>query len=305
MTDQMKLMLRRYVPLSLLHYTKESAMYLFSASRLSKAKKSINDSEDPYSYLSLNELRRLNSVYQATPAQRYDSDTLLLRGRSKANQILRMKGAMESNSFIEIGCGDGMIGYSLSNSGKHVTAIDISSYRFDKRAREAGVKFFEMDASQLEFDNECFDFVFSFDAYEHVSDPKKVLSEALRVLKKGGHLYFEFGPLFYAPYGQHAYHSVKVPYCNLLFTKECMNEYVSNNRLQKINFDEMNEWRLDQYSELFREFGAYYDIEFCYKVHDYSGLEIIERYPSCFKQKNLSFENFITSKVAILLKKAT
>lgn len=45
-------------------------------------------------------------------------------------------------------------------------------------------------AESLPFENGSFDLVYSTNVLEHVKDPKKVLSESIRVLKSGGYLQF-------------------------------------------------------------------------------------------------------------------
>lgn len=45
-------------------------------------------------------------------------------------------------------------------------------------------------AESLPFDDNAFDFIYSTNVLEHVQDPKKVLSESIRVLKPGGYLQF-------------------------------------------------------------------------------------------------------------------
>ena len=74
-----------------------------------------------------------------------------------------------------------------------------------------------MDAANMQFEDETFDFVFSYDAFEHFASPENVLLEAIRVVRKRGYIYLEFGPLYYSPYGEHAYRSITVPYCQFLF----------------------------------------------------------------------------------------
>ena len=46
------------------------------------------------------------------------------------------------------------------------------------------------DLTQLSFDNDEFDYILSFDVFEHIPDYKKALSECCRCLKPGGILYF-------------------------------------------------------------------------------------------------------------------
>ena len=43
---------------------------------------------------------------------------------------------------------------------------------------------------EMPFENESFDLIYSTNVLEHVNDPKKVISESIRVLKPGGYLQF-------------------------------------------------------------------------------------------------------------------
>ena len=77
-----------------------------------------------------------------------------------------------------------MVCCSLCSKGKKTTAIDITDTYLDKRALREGVNFLQMDATALKFENESFDFVFSYDSFEHFSSPEALLQEAIRVTKK-------------------------------------------------------------------------------------------------------------------------
>ena len=48
------------------------------------------------------------------------------------------------------------------------------------------VKLLQMNATDMRLASDTFDFVYSFSVFEHLDDPKAVLSEAIRVLKPGG-----------------------------------------------------------------------------------------------------------------------
>ena len=51
-----------------------------------------------------------------------------------------------------------MVSYALSNHVKNTKAIDIKSEGFDQRAINQGVKLIQMDAAEMKFLNESFDF---------------------------------------------------------------------------------------------------------------------------------------------------
>ena len=97
------------------------------------------------------------------------------------------------HAFLELGCGDGNFSASLQNYGKDVTAIDTTNI-LTKYATESGMKFYEMDASDLSFPAESFDCVLSFAAFEHFDSIEKVILNILKVLKKDGLCYITFGP---------------------------------------------------------------------------------------------------------------
>ena len=43
-----------------------------------------------------------------------------------------------------------------------------------------------MDAENLDFENNTFDYIFSWGAIHHSADPEKIIKEIYRVLKNGG-----------------------------------------------------------------------------------------------------------------------
>lgn len=58
-------------------------------------------------------------------------------------------------------------------------------------------------AEDLDFPSESFDCIFSCNALHHVQDLLLVLKKLHTVLKKGGYLYANFGPIWSAPDGSH------------------------------------------------------------------------------------------------------
>ncbi|MDE2388132.1 MAG: methyltransferase domain-containing protein [Betaproteobacteria bacterium] len=89
------------------------------------------------------------------------------------------------SKILVVGCGKGLeaaiLAQHLSSS---VTGIDIDA-NFDARARRfADLRY--GDATKMEFDDESFDFVYSFHALEHIPDFRAALHEMRRVLSCDG-----------------------------------------------------------------------------------------------------------------------
>jgi SAM-dependent methyltransferase len=248
-------------------------------------------------------LETLQRKYARPPEYGYDAHAVEVRGTERAAQILRLPGAREAASFLELGCWDGMVSCCLSRKGKNVTAIDRTDAGFDARASREGVELLRMDAAALQFEDESFDFVVSYDAFEHFASPEKVLREAIRVVRKGGSIYLDYGPLYYSPYGEHAYRSITVPYCQFLFRKSLINDFATKKGLDLIDFSHVNGWSLESYRELWRTYSQVLRKVSYYEQLDLSGLGLIRAYPSCFKSKSDSFENFTVAYIRALFQK--
>jgi len=258
---------------------------------------------DSPSYLNINVLETLQMKYPYLPEVRYDAHSLEVRGVEKARQILRLPGAQEAHSFLELGCWDGMVSCCLCRKGKKATAIDNSDAGFDKRAFHEGVRLLQTDAADLPFEDESFDFIFSYAAFEHFASPEDVLREAIRLVRDGGQIYLEFGPLYYSPFGEHAYRSITVPYCQFLFQKNLINDFATQKGLDPIDFSVMNEWSLESYRELWNKYSHMLKRVRYHEKLNLSHLSLIRAYPSCFKSKSNYFENFIIESISVLFQK--
>lgn len=94
-------------------------------------------------------------------------------------------------SVLEVGCGMGTHAEMLACAGARLAAVDITH-----RAVEATRRRFELfglsgrieraDAERLPFQDESFDWVWSWGVIHHSSSPERCLSEITRVLRPGG-----------------------------------------------------------------------------------------------------------------------
>jgi SAM-dependent methyltransferase len=80
--------------------------------------------------------------------------------------------------------------------GRKALLID-ARYR-KELARQVGVpklppvRVGQMDAAETTFEDERFDFVYSFAVFQHLARPDRVVDEMIRVLRPGGGMYFDF-----------------------------------------------------------------------------------------------------------------
>lgn len=90
---------------------------------------------------------------------------------------------------LDIGCGAGSVAKAVKRARPdlEVVGCDLSSAALAvATALPEEVEFRKATAEKLPFADSEFDFVWIFDVLEHVDDPKQVLLEAWRVLRRGG-----------------------------------------------------------------------------------------------------------------------
>lgn len=100
----------------------------------------------------------------------------------------------KGKTVLDMGCGAaGKTLYYASLGAKKIVGTDaVEEYKSEaeKMAKNLGLEsvfsFVRADAAHLPFDDEAFDTIIMNDFMEHVSEPKAILAEAFRLLKRGG-----------------------------------------------------------------------------------------------------------------------
>ncbi|HSX38612.1 MAG TPA: bifunctional 2-polyprenyl-6-hydroxyphenol methylase/3-demethylubiquinol 3-O-methyltransferase UbiG [Chlamydiales bacterium] len=98
-----------------------------------------------------------------------------------------------SISFIDIGCGAGLLANALAIKGHQVTAIDLSHKSLNiarKYDVTKSVNYLHANGYLLPFADAAFDAACALDVLEHVEEPERLIAEAARVLKPGGLFFF-------------------------------------------------------------------------------------------------------------------
>ena len=301
MNAKVKSTLRIIFPDCFLH----RLLTIYTKIKTSKVRKIFEQAPERPRWLGWAELESLQEKYPFPPMVSYDPDSLEKRGEKRAKEILRLTAnkRKEFKTFLDLGCWDGMVCCALQRRGKITTGIDIRSEGFDERTAGEGVTLLQMDATDLKFEDESFDFVFSYGSFEHFAEPEVVLREAIRVVKKAGYIYLDFGALYMASQGLHAYRSVTVPYRQFLFPKELLEEFSKAKGLPPIDFDAVNEWTLEDYRELWDRYSDRLNKQFYFEIPNLSGLDLIVKYGSCFKSKTKCFDNLIITTIKVLFEK--
>ena len=117
--------------------------------------------------------------------------------------------------------------YYATLGAREVIGVDVMpeyAARSEAFARSKGVdcfRFLLCDAAHLPLESDGYDTVIMNDFFEHVSDPEGALREALRILRPGGRLFFNFPP-YYHPFGAHLSDAIYVPWVHMFFSEQTM-----------------------------------------------------------------------------------
>lgn len=124
-------------------------------------------------------------------SEQYFNDLERQRYRSHRHLLPWIHTMEPGKSVLEIGCGIGLDSFQMAKNGLKLTAIDLTdvaigivSERF-KNNNLPG-QFLVGNATELQFDDNSFDYVYSFGVLHHANDTEKTIQEVYRVLKPGG-----------------------------------------------------------------------------------------------------------------------
>jgi SAM-dependent methyltransferase len=241
--------------------------------------------------------------YAAPPAVRYDAAGLVLRASEKIDQLSRVVDVASVRTALELGCWDGMVGAALAGRGVAAVCLDVTRNGIDARALAAGVRFLQSDAGAIALRDSSIDLVYSFGSLEHFPNPDRCLTDVARVLKRGGQVYLDFGPLYCSPYGRHAYRQIPVPFCHLLFAEDTLRGWARTAGLAD-DWPYVNGWTLKRYRRMWDALSSTFTVV-QYREHTTGGVgtELITEYPACFRGRAETFDEFLVSAVEVVLQR--
>jgi SAM-dependent methyltransferase len=100
--------------------------------------------------------------------------------------------SLRNQKVLEIGVGNGSHAQLLATYARDFTGIDLTDYGVKSTTERMKVfgldkaKILQMNAEDLQFEANSFDFVWSWGVIHHSANPRRILQEINRVLKPGG-----------------------------------------------------------------------------------------------------------------------
>ncbi len=110
-------------------------------------------------------------------------------------QLLLEKAPSTGKKSLDVGTGPGFFALLLAKNGFDSSGVDCSEKMIEQaednsREYDLTVDFHVMDSHELEFPDNCFDYIVSRNATWLLYDPEKAFTEWMRVLKPGGRLMY-------------------------------------------------------------------------------------------------------------------
>ena len=117
------------------------------------------------------EASRYDSWYQ-TPLGAYVFE-------KESNLLLEMIGQVNHKNILDIGCATGIHTELVANDTNRVIGIDLSEAMIDeaKKKEKTNLQFLQMDALQLEFEDNHFDIIFSATMIEFVDKRNELVKK--------------------------------------------------------------------------------------------------------------------------------
>lgn len=238
------------------------------------------------------------------PQYDFDAFSTGRRAYERALSFLQLESLRKpGKNVLEIACGDGMSGTMVSAYGHQVTLLDYHDWR-DSRA--LGHNFIQADLGKpIALPDSSYDFIFSFNAFEHIPDPKLAMDEMARILRPGGIIWLDFNPLYASPLGLHAF-SFKMPYPQFLFSDAIIQSKLKALGLNDLGHEmealqPLNRWRPKQFRDLWHRNDC--NIIEYNETTDFSHLNLVLQYPQAFRGRNLSLDDLTIAGMRIILSK--
>tara|TARA_B100001248_G_C27289072_1_gene411532 strand:- start:62 stop:835 length:774 start_codon:yes stop_codon:yes gene_type:complete len=144
-------------------------------------------------------MNEINSLLYDTIWNDISLEAITTRSKATLEDMFQRNGykdILKGKTVLDIGCGSGRFSIAMATMGaKHVTGIDIGleglkvGKRIAKDNAIENITFDKVDAENLPYSDQSFDFVFSYGVLHVLKDMNKAFSELARVVKKNGNAF--------------------------------------------------------------------------------------------------------------------
>jgi ubiquinone/menaquinone biosynthesis C-methylase UbiE len=164
-----------------------------------------------------------------TPAiTRFDSDKEYFEQRvadtSHYRTLFSPYVSFEGKTVLDLGCNRGYLLHSFLQHEKfNAIGADLVSYYLKDARREYGdhIQFIQTTPTSIPLPDNSVDVVYTIDTVEHLSQPKELFDEVLRVMKPGGQFLVHFNPWF-NPHGSHLEDIITFPWPHVFFSMDTL-----------------------------------------------------------------------------------
>ena len=108
-------------------------------------------------------------------------------GNERANYLSKFFPKKKIIQLLDIGCSTGFFLEASRKKGWDCEGLELNPSAAEF-GRKRGLKIYQKDLSQFKT-NKKYDVITMFDVLEHLTDPKKIISDAKKLLKKSGLIY--------------------------------------------------------------------------------------------------------------------
>lgn len=165
----------------------------------------------------------------------------------------------KGKKVLEIGCGQGTMASNWAKNGAKVTAVDLNPTSVELAKRRFEIyslegEILQADGNKLDFEDNTFDYVYSWGVLHHSPNLSKSIDELFRVLKPGG----EFGVMLYNRESIREYYIVNYIEGFLHYESKFLNDLEMNSRYGDGEREEGNPhtWPVTK-DEMFKLFNNY------------------------------------------------
>lgn len=143
---------------------------------------------------------------------------------SDYQELFRPFVSFEGKIVLELGCNKGYLINSFSQTEKFDAIgaeLDSEALKIARENYGDKIKFVQSTPTSIPLPDESVDIIYTIDTVEHLSKPREIFEDCLRVLRPGGTFLVHFGA-WLTPYGSHLEDIIPMPWANAVFSMDTL-----------------------------------------------------------------------------------